>query len=147
MGRYSNWKTKLGLIAVLSAILVPVGLYTFGEAMPYLNLLSVVEDPQNMELTAMEVVAKEYDATGENWVSAIWRLDLNFTNPLNDPVIVPRASLSINYMDGKLGNGWISEDNLIPGKTTQTVKAYLKVTPGNAFDAFMTAFLKGQPLN
>ena len=61
MGRYSNWKTKLGLLAVLSAILVPVGIYTFGEAMPYLNLLSVTADPSNMQLTAMEIVDREFD--------------------------------------------------------------------------------------
>jgi len=147
MGRYSNWKTKLGLIAVLSAILVPVGLYTFGEAMPYLNLLNVVEDPSNMELIAMEIVAKEYDDSGNDWTSVTWRLDLNFTNPLGSPVIVPRASLSINYMDGILGDGWISQDYRIEAQTTTTVKAYMECTPNKAFDAFMKAFLKGQPLN
>jgi len=147
MSRYSNWKTKLGLLAVLSAILVPVGIYTFGEAMPYLNLLSVTEDPSNMVLTAMEVVEKEYDESGENWVSCIWRLDLNFTNSLSSPVIVPRASLSINYMDGKLGNGWISEPVRIEGGETKKVKAYLKTTPGRPFDAMMLAILMGQPLN
>lgn len=146
MGRYSNWKTRLGLLAVLSAILIPVGIYTFGEAMPYLNLLQVTADPQNMVLTAMEVVDREYDEDG-NWEHCVWRLDLNFTNPLSSPVIVPRARLSINYMEGVLGNGWISTDYLIPGGSSQVVKAYLKTTAGEIFNDFMIAFLMGQPLD
>ena len=150
MGRYSNWKTKLGLLAVLGAILVPVGIYTFGEAMPYLNLLSVTADPSNMQLTAMEIVDREFDdedSPDRIWTSITWRLDLEFTNPLSDPVIVPRASLSINYLNGTLGTGWISEPTKIQGGTTQTVKAYLKTPSGDVFDAFMVAFLNGVPLN
>jgi hypothetical protein len=146
MGRYSNWKTRLGLLIVLSAVLVPVGIYTVGEAMPYLNLLQVTGDPQNMVLSAMEVVDREYDEEG-NWEYCVWRLDLNFTNPLTSPVIVPRARLSINYMEGVLGEGWISTDYLIPGETSQIVKAYLKTTAGEIFNDFMIAFLMGQPLD
>ncbi len=122
MGRYSNWKTKLGLLAVLSTILIPVGMYTVGEAMPYLNLLSATADPSNMQLTSMSLVDREYDSDGE-WMSATWCLDLNFTNPLPSPIIVPRASLSINYMDGKLGNGWISVSTTISAGETKTVRA------------------------
>jgi len=80
------------------------------------------------------------------WNSVIWQLGLKVTNPQPDPITVPKANFSLNYLGGKLGNGWISRDYNVLGGEVKTIHAYLETKNTRIFSAFTTAMLTGQPL-
>ena len=82
----------------------------------------------------------------KKWTSMIWRLDLLVKNTLSSSLTFPAANLSLNYLDGLLGNGWISEDTVIGPGQSGTVAINLLMDNDRTFQAFVQTMLLGLPL-
>jgi len=82
----------------------------------------------------------------KKWTSMIWRLDLQVKNTLSSALTFPAANLSLNYLDGLLGDGWISEDTVIGPGQSGTVEINLLMQNDRTFQAFVQTMLLGLPL-
>ena len=146
MGKYSNWKTKLAFLSVLSVFLVPVVAASVEDLAPFANFLPIYQDPSLATVDGLIFIDREFDENGD-WTEVTVRLDLKITNPSPTPLKVPPASVAANYLDGRLANGWIAEEIIIGGHKTGIVPIIAKIPNGKYFNAFMTALFMGGPLN
>ncbi len=146
MGKYSNWKTKLAFLSVLSVFMVPIAAASVQELAPFVNFLPIYQDPSLATVDGLIFVDREFDENGD-WTEVTIRLDLKITNPSPTPLKVPPAMVAANYLDGRLADGWISEEIIIGGYETALVPVYAIIPNGKYFNAFMTALFMGGPLN
>ncbi|MFX1274448.1 MAG: hypothetical protein ACFFAT_05315, partial [Promethearchaeota archaeon] len=148
MGRYSSWWSRLLIIGVIAAVITPVGIYAVPQLEPYLNMVALSEHPENVVLKEMVFVDSDVNEQNE-WTWVLTRLDTEFTNHLDVDMRIPRASLSIRYLSGILGTGYIPEEVDIFANTTMTVPIYMRISnvgsQGVLFSHFLRAMFWGQP--
>ncbi|MFX0187672.1 MAG: hypothetical protein ACFE8A_08050 [Candidatus Hodarchaeota archaeon] len=90
-------------------------------------------------------VVVEY--TIREWTEITWLLDLKFDNRGDDTIIVPRANLTLNYLDDNLAKGWIGREYEIKGHERKIVEAYLVMKNDRFTETFINAFLLGIQLD
>ena len=146
MGKFSNWKTKLAFLSVLSVFMVPIVAASVEDLAPFVNFLPIYQDPSLATVDGLIFIDREFDENGD-WTEVTVQLDLKITNPSPTPLKVPPAIVAANYLDGRLANGWIAEEIIIGGHETEMIPIIAKIPNGKYFNAFMTALFMGGPLN
>ncbi|MFX0187993.1 MAG: hypothetical protein ACFE8A_09670 [Candidatus Hodarchaeota archaeon] len=146
--RRSRIYSILIIFAALTAIALPMLAYSYSKLTPVLNMTKAMVKPEAMTFDSMEIVEVEYvnDDPNNLWESMTIKLGLKFHNKLEDPLIVPSANMTLNFLDEKLGDGWISKDYKVYGGKKEVIDAYLKVKNDRIWSAFLKAMLLGKPL-
>jgi hypothetical protein len=79
------------------------------------------------------------DYVVHEWTTMTWVLGLEFDNRGDDTIVVPRANLTLNFLEETLGEGWISKEYKIKGHSSKEVKAYLVMENDRETATFITA--------
>ncbi|MFX0188481.1 MAG: hypothetical protein ACFE8A_12195 [Candidatus Hodarchaeota archaeon] len=96
-------------------------------------------------LTNEEIPVAVY-YTVKDWTTLTWLLGLEFDNRGDETIIVPRANLTLNFLEETLGEGWIPKEYEIKGHSRKMVDAYLVMENDRETATFITAVLAGEPI-
>ncbi|MFX0186414.1 MAG: hypothetical protein ACFE8A_01630 [Candidatus Hodarchaeota archaeon] len=89
-------------------------------------------------------VVVEY--TIKEWTSITWRFNLKLDNRGDNDVIFPAANVTLNYLDERLGEGWIPHTYEVPAHQDEIFEMYIIMENDKQTSLFVNALLLGLPI-
>ena len=131
--RWRKHASFLIVTAIFAATFVPIGGYVLVKAMPYLNLLPLMDDPSGLGLEGMEIVEVNFDNVSiENQVSvSSSQIDVNYSIWDIEAIYLENESLlasKTNYYNPETtfiaDNSIYQTDPLLPHYNTSVIVEY-----------------------
>ncbi|MFX1452247.1 MAG: hypothetical protein ACFFCM_15525, partial [Promethearchaeota archaeon] len=126
-----------------------LGSQALNELSPYLALSEELAKPEAIVADHMEIVDRTYvdDDPVKGWETVTWEFLLKVTNRGDEEIILPAANVTLYYLDGVLGKGFISDKYEIEAGKSKMVNLYLIMENNRLSKTWFTALLLGEPLD